>query len=180
MLAEIAQRCGTDKFEHEYCDHYETHLPDRVTHINLLEIGVAKGDSMRMWAEYYPQGNLVGIDNNPDILNIPQEGFRLIHGDGTKWSNDLLGAMKLDVVVDDGSHNASDIFKSFTALWPTIVPGGWYIIEDLTTQFDAFWGGSETGSKVTETIYDMLIQTIKHQELSELHAYGQIVFMRKM
>jgi len=42
---------------------------------------------------------------------------------------------KFDVVIDDGSHVPSHQLTSFESLWPSIVPGGFYFIEDVFTSY---------------------------------------------
>lgn len=42
---------------------------------------------------------------------------------------------KFDVVIDDGSHVPSHQLISFESLWPSIVPGGFYFIEDVETSY---------------------------------------------
>lgn len=71
-----------------------------------------------------------------------------------------------DMIVDDGSHGPSHIFATLTALWPTIKPGGVYIVEDLGLHW---W--PNRGAKWTEysldapaplavPLYQRLIHTI--------------------
>ena len=42
---------------------YDKHFaPFRDQNINILEIGVLRGGSMRMWEKYFPKANIFGID----------------------------------------------------------------------------------------------------------------------
>ena len=55
-LTDIANKCKTDKgteyFEaHGYTEIYNDYISD-TDNINLLEIGIWHGDSVRMWNEY--------------------------------------------------------------------------------------------------------------------------------
>ena len=46
-----------------YGDIYDKHFaPYRDQQINILEIGVLKGGSMRIWEKYFPKANIFGID----------------------------------------------------------------------------------------------------------------------
>ena len=49
-----------------YMKNYEDYLgPLRNTEVKLLELGIAKGDSLRHWSEWFPKGQIVGLDVNP-------------------------------------------------------------------------------------------------------------------
>ena len=53
-LLEIAKKYPTSKNNHgfiEIYDRYFSHLKDQK--INILEIGIERGDSLRMWREYF-------------------------------------------------------------------------------------------------------------------------------
>ena len=47
----------------------------------------------------------------------------------------------LDIVIDDGSHVASDQIASFKTLFPLLAPDGVYIIEDLHAAYCQEFGG---------------------------------------
>ena len=51
----------------------------------------------------------------------------------TTLLNEIVKEMpkKWDIIVDDGSHDYSHIITSFEYLWPHVVDGGLYVIEDL-------------------------------------------------
>lgn len=158
-LDAIAIRNGTDKATvftrtyakpHGYTPHLEVFFaPMRDKEIRLLEIGVGGGESVRTWLEYFSQAQVFGIDfvqdtnpwNNPK--EKPHERYSFCHGDqscSTFWACYLanLGDGKFDVVIDDGSHLAPDIMKTFDVLWPRLNSGGIYEIEDLGAAPEAF------------------------------------------
>lgn len=181
-LAEIAERTGTDKLLHGYCPHYEDHLRHlRNEPIELLEVGVYQGQSLRMWAEYFRHAEIEGLDIDTGIVIDPEtldERVTLISGD----VKDFVAERHYDVVIDDGSHHAADIVAAVDRLWPYVKLGGWYVIEDLQTQFSAQWGGgpfSPALVKVRNAMYELL-----HDQpecpLVEMHVYPQIVFLRKV
>ncbi len=172
-LAELAKKHGTDKHEHGYCAHYQHHIPKLEG--KLLEIGIQDGASLRTWQDFYPEAEVIGIDNNPVCMI---DGLDCVLGDVTK-PEDVDRFNDLDVVIDDGSHNSHEICAAFQLLWPKLNPGGWYVIEDLATQFNEAWGGSEAGSSATNFLHKQLDKTWLNQNVSELHAYEEIVFMRK-
>ena len=75
-LNKIAQSYGTDKSSdiHNYCVKYEKYLPfNRYDYLNILEIGILNGKSLKTWKEYYYRSNIVGIDINPDCKQYEEE-----------------------------------------------------------------------------------------------------------
>ena len=56
-----------------------------------------------------------------------------------------------DIIIDDGSHVPSHQKITFEALWSSVVPGGYYVIEDLETSYwketAEIYGYTFTGQK---------------------------------
>ena len=137
-LNDIGLKYGADKSSrfHNYLDFYESVLPDRSFKGRLLEIGVMDGLSVRMWREYYPDAEIIGIDikdmshmHNSD-WQVP-ESVKLLTLDGTK-AKDMKPLGKFDIILDDGSHYWADQQKSFELLYYSqLNEGGIYILEDL-------------------------------------------------
>lgn len=148
ILDEIGLRLNADKSSrfHNYLGFYEKNLPGRDFKGRLLEIGVMDGLSMRMWQEYYPHAEIVGIDIKPNMASymhnehwqVP-ESVKLLTLDGTRGDHtEQLGMF--DIIIDDGSHYMKDQQKSFQLLYPhQLNPGGLYIIEDLWTSYIEFY-----------------------------------------
>jgi len=141
-LDQLALKHATDKssHDHDYCRHYEHLLsPLPAAPFTLLEIGVAYGASLRMWAEWLPQATIIGLDNDADrpCWRGDPPRIQVIIGDQTSPHD--LTLLKthgpFQVIVDDGGHLPHQHLASFDALWPALSPGGWYIIEDLPTVF---------------------------------------------
>lgn len=138
-LNEIGLRLNADKSSrfHNYLDFYEKMLPGRNFKGRLLEIGIMDGLSMRMWREYYPKAEIVGIDifNKDHLYNEPWDvpaSVKLLELDGTK-KEQMQPLGLFDIIIDDGSHYTADQQKSLEILYPQLSPGGAYIIEDLWT-----------------------------------------------
>lgn len=127
-LSELAIKYGTDKgvMKHNYMPFYEQYLPKNPK--KLLEIGVLRGASIRMWKEWFPETEIHGLDlfeDNPipDIENV------VFHkGNQCDWLMlDFLRKENFDVIIDDGSHGSRDQMITFYGLFN----GGQYYIEDL-------------------------------------------------
>lgn len=149
-LDTIGLKYGADKSSkfHNYLDFYQEQLPDRGFSGRLLEIGVMDGLSMKMWREYYPKAEIVGIDIKPmdhmhnDDWQVP-ESVKLIECDGTdpKQSNKL---GMFDIIIDDGSHFWADQQKSFEIFYYNqLNDGGVYILEDLWTSYIDYYANAK-------------------------------------
>lgn len=125
-LHELAIKYGSDKAEHGYCEFYEEHLPKSPK--KILEIGVLKGASIRMWREWFPETEIHGLDlfienPMPDI-----EGAIWHKGNQCDWQLlELLRKENFDVIIDDGSHCSRHQMITFFGLFN----GSQYYIEDL-------------------------------------------------
>src|SRR5215203_706034 len=72
-LCDLAEKYGTDKGPsgHNYTPYYEEYLQHRrFRALTLLELGVWKGASLRMWRDYFPSATIVGIDNKDRRVRI--------------------------------------------------------------------------------------------------------------
>ena len=128
-----------------FAPHYDrlfSHLRDQP--INLVEIGVGGGESIRAWLDYFPKAHIFGVDivANTNIFNTEGdaiERYTFMHGDQSMpsfWEEFLSEhGGGLSIVCDDGSHISKDIFTTWNALWPEVKSGGFYAIEDLNTSY---------------------------------------------
>ncbi|MCX2192385.1 class I SAM-dependent methyltransferase [Pantoea agglomerans] len=97
---------------------------------NLLEIGVQNGGSLEIWSKYFPNAeNIVGCDINPDCARLEYENKSikvLIGNSSTLEIKNKISEItpSYNLIIDDGSHNSSDIIKSFFTLLP-YTGAGW-------------------------------------------------------
>lgn len=134
-LTEIANNHNCDKgtfaYEaHGYTEVYNKYIPSK-NFYKLLEIGVWKGDSLRMWKEYNPELMVHGVDINPLVEHV--EGAIIHKGSQSDYGfiTKLVMDVSPDFVIDDGSHKYSDIMSSFMFIFPLLKKGAYYFIEDL-------------------------------------------------
>lgn len=164
---------------HNYLPFYERHIVPAEVH-RLTEIGVWTGGSLRMWARWIPGAEIIGIDNEPQNYVVPSENAPenvvFIEGDATAiepWSTDVL--------IDDGSHHGDDQLAAWERWWPMVSPGGWYVIEDLETVWhDEFRDGPGMLSFIGHRTGDALRHRSVGTGVAEVHAYEQILFVKKI
>lgn len=128
----LAYKYDTDKGSHNYCPHYERFISEfRFLPITMIEIGVAQGNSLRMWREWMPGATIYGMDIN-GYDGIAGE-FMVIRGhqnDEHDLGELLKTTGKPNLVIDDAGHDPEHQRTSFNYLFPKMITGGWYVIED--------------------------------------------------
>jgi hypothetical protein len=152
----LAALCGTDKYgAHDYTPVYhELMARSRRKPVRLLEIGVGGyqgglgGESLLMWAAYFPKGKVYGIDLH-DKTALSRGRITVLQCSQT----DRPGLVRIgethgpfDFIIDDGSHASPHQIESFRILWPFIKDRGLYIIEDVQTSYWPSFGGGALGS----------------------------------
>ncbi len=142
-LEEIGRSYGTDKSSlgHGYLDFYERFLRQlRFSEVRLLELGVQGGPSLRMWKEYFERGHIVGMDIDPACAKWAEDRIEICIGDAGA-PKDLLEVNEafgpFDIINDDASHLPSDQITAFSTLFPYLKFGGYYILEDVVTDYAA-------------------------------------------
>lgn len=127
---------------HSYIPEYEKlFAPYRDKKINILEIGIAYGESLELWDKYFNNANVFGADiHDIEIFSDKfkpggykdDERFTIWISDATKPEFlDVIGDTKFDILIDDGSHRLYDQIATYELLKDRMNPGGLYIIEDV-------------------------------------------------
>ncbi|SKA42105.1 Methyltransferase domain-containing protein, partial [Enhydrobacter aerosaccus] len=144
----------SDKWE-QYLYIYEVELRRLVAQakpLELLEIGVQNGGSLEVWREFLPPGSTItGIDTDLHCRQLSFGNKIEVHiGNAANAAEleHLLGDKRFDVIVDDGSHQQSDILATFGALFPRLANGGKYIVEDLHS---SYWRSHQGGYRKAGT-----------------------------
>jgi len=138
-LDKIAIIYNTDKSSkvHDYCKYYEPYFrPLKDKKINILEIGVRYGASIRTWLEYFPYAEIYGIDIKQGCKKLERIMDRVHIFIGRQEDQNFLTTslenIKFDIIIDDGSHYDDHQFITFNTLFDTHLNSkGLYIIEDL-------------------------------------------------
>jgi len=171
--------------------------------LNILEIGVGNGASLKLWESFFPAANIIGLDINEKLLSLnrPRVEVRMLNaGVPLRWQQFLETPRKFDIIIDDGSHCLDDVLCAINHMWETVTPGGLYIIEDLGCQaFDSApiktaqdavdaklrWGNSFCGQMVDfHAAHDSESLTVypsqnRHENTAGLSGQCLVVFQKK-
>jgi SAM-dependent methyltransferase len=121
--------------DHSYLSgYYEHEFKDNTRNVNLLEIGVAQGDSLRLWSEWFTEGKITGIELNNALPRplLNHSRVDLIIADG--FSDETINRFEdnsFDYIIDDGPHTLTSMVISVQKWINKVKPGGKLIIEDV-------------------------------------------------
>tara|TARA_R110000868_G_scaffold2821_1_gene19524 strand:+ start:1125 stop:1724 length:600 start_codon:yes stop_codon:yes gene_type:complete len=158
---------GTDKNTcHSYIENvYEKEFEIyREKKIDLLEIGIETGGSLKLWKEYFLNSeSIVGVDITDAKID---QRYKNIDG-VTMYFDDAYNKRfsdkfeQFDIIIDDGPHTLESQLKCIELYLPKLKKNGIFIIEDIqgTTHFDIF------RQKVTETVTDIGEYSIENIDL---------------
>jgi hypothetical protein len=183
-----------------YLQIYELYFEHRRNKkIDLLEIGVRRGESMDLWYKYFSNGEFFGIDVAETWwLTLLYENVHYIHADATKPEvlEHFDEQQSFDIIMDDGSHINKDIISSFEIFWPRLKSKGVYVIEDLynsygrpnqlTPEIEQILGGSRgIEQNNREQLREWLNQIEKNlnnsqQDILYIHHWDSIIVIGKV
>lgn len=135
---------------HAYTDFYEHFLgPWRNNVQGVFECGIGTTDqsiqsnmgsqgtpgaSLRMWRDLFPNANIYGADIDKNVL-FTEDRIQTYWVDQTnRGSVESLSRSlpkDLDLIIDDGLHDATAAITLFKGVFGNLRPGGVYIVEDV-------------------------------------------------
>lgn len=169
-LHEIGLKYGTDKSTtHNFTPAYDAYLsPLRNQSLNLLEIGISEGPSLKMWEEYFQKGQITGVD----ILeksHMNTERIRTMVINQEKEDELLSIPGKFNIIIDDGGHTMYQQQLTLKVLFDLKLKyGGIYILEDLHTSKN-FYYNSHGSNNLNNTLN--LLEDLKNGKLRENNQY---------
>lgn len=159
----------SDKWDF-YLHVYESILaPYKNWAISLLEIGIQNGGSLEIWNEFFENAKVIvgcDIDEKCGELEFASKKIRLAIGDvKLKQTQDLISSYstKYDIIIDDGSHKSSDIIQTFCTLFPRLIHGGIYIVEDMHCSYWKDWEGGLDETKSSVSFFKSLIDLLNYE-----------------
>jgi len=118
---------------HTYLETYDRLFEPFRNGCTMLEIGLAMGDSIKLWDRYFENSKIIGVDisvvfepeqykNEVEILELDATTPKIL---------DYIDDNSLQIVVEDASHMEADSIKMFNHLKPKMAKGGLYFVEDV-------------------------------------------------
>ena len=123
----------TDKGkEHSYLDVYtELFTPFKDEKINLIEIGIYLGGSIRLFEDWFSQANIIGYDVTLEYLRVPLSRSKKIIKNCMEFGLDEFKDYPPHIIIDDASHILEQQLKMIEICYPQLLEGGMLIIEDV-------------------------------------------------
>ena len=203
ILQEISLKYGSDKIEHGYINTYESYFSEiKDKKLKILEIGIADGKSLLTWSDYFKNSIIVGLDiHKIDVIEkkLDRENIKIHQGSQSDeiFINKIIKQYNsFDIIIDDGSHLSKDVKKSFHLLFPHLNNDGIYVVEDMQTSYNHFFGGNPFDLKYSNShmnFFKNLTDRLNYQEIANpfyttkdydaqitnISFYHNLVFVRK-
>jgi SAM-dependent methyltransferase len=151
-LCELGKKYDTDKSSqrsnvtdsrhcHPYTLFYDSLFKNKRNDcLNIAEIGILEGSSLRMWQEYFPSSNVYGFEYSDDYINkfknlynndrVTLAKIDVTQSDSIKNSFNSMDKL-YDIVIEDTTHHFEDQIRVIENMYQHIKPGGIIIIEDI-------------------------------------------------
>ena len=122
----------TDKgLQHSYLDVYtELFEPLKDEKINLIEIGIYLGGSIRLFEDWFTQANIIGYDVTFEFIRVPFKSKKILKN-CMDFSLDEFKDNPPHIIIDDASHVIEQQLKMVEICYPQLQEGGILIIEDI-------------------------------------------------
>lgn len=145
--------CYTDKWYpfHSYFGYYDKELAEYKKNVRMLEIGVCWGSSINIFAKYFDEYKIDGVDITTDwmdrsgnynkeiILANPNVNLHMdVNSRDVERANALYDNETFDVIIEDGDHSIEAQYETFVAYFPKTKKSGKYFIEDILDHNVAF------------------------------------------
>jgi len=191
-LDQLAIKHGTDKssLSHSYTKYYSMFFERyRYAYVNVLDVGTWTGASLKMWKEYFENGNIYGLDYE-DKSQYDEDRIQTFIADQSVPEQliDVISKIpELDIIVEDGSHRSPHQILTFATLFPHLKAGGYYVTEDVLTSYNStFCKPNEMSfieyvkGLVGNVQMDGIIDDLVSDKYKALKKYGGNYFQRKI
>lgn len=174
-LNNLTDTYDTDKIENaSYLSNYQEFFSELAqAEICLLELGIHRGGSLKLWKDYFPKGLIVGLDI--DAVELSDKSGRIRTYQGSQDDTALLDKIGretapsgFDVIIDDCSHIAALSRVSFWHLFERhLKSGGLYVIEDWGT---GYWDAWADGARYQ----------VSSKDQCHSHDFGMVGFIKEL
>ncbi len=119
--------------EPHFIEAYKKHF-EGIKPLRVLEIGVQNGGSLKIWRDFFPDAEIVGVDVDEKCKQYEGGNIKVVIGDQASVKFlETLG--NFDIIIDDGGHYMTQQQVSLKTLMLQLNKGGLYVIEDLHTSY---------------------------------------------
>lgn len=179
-LIDLVDNTKTDKNTiHSYLDLYHKLLESkRDSAKNVLEIGILKGGSIKLWHDYFLNAQIYGLDiiHEKDVWEEIKNKDRIHLYTETDAYNETFvqnefvdNSLSFDFILDDGPHTLESMVKCIELYTPLLSQKGLLVIEDIQKP--------EWINTLANTVPDYLKKYIKVYDLRQNKGrYDDLVF----
>lgn len=139
-LVDLVDNSKTDKnTDHSYLPVYDALFRSKkYAKINILEIGIYAGGSIKLWHDYFTNGHVYGIDTvnriyhfYPSLCNNANVTLFFADAYNEQFVTDNLQQYKFDFIIDDGPHTLDSMIFCLQHYCNLLTDDGVLIIEDI-------------------------------------------------
>jgi hypothetical protein len=146
-LIDLADNTRTDKYTiHTYLGVYDDLLKHKKeTALNVLEVGIDRGGSIKMWHDYFPHAVVHAVDIMPyekvwselkdkeriKLYTSSMLNMTRVDAYDPDWVKKTFGGIKFDFMLDDGPHTLDSMVSFLNLYLPLLAPDGVLLIEDV-------------------------------------------------
>lgn len=147
----------------------------------ILEIGTYAGESTKVFSTAFPDAQILTLDLNLRSIdfssypNVKYERADQADPDGLLATVTRIFPKGVHLVIDDASHQGGLSAMTFGALFPHLVSGGAYFVEDWGT---GYWDSFIDGSRYQSFPLDFLSNSAPKRLPS--HDFGMVGFVKSL
>jgi hypothetical protein len=182
----------TDKIGNGFIPDYERiFAPFREWPVRLLEIGVFRGGSCRLWSDFFshPETRIIGIDlalpGDTEHVNPKITLKQCDQNDSAALAGIAKSFGDFDIIIDDGAHRFAETLNCYKVLFEHVRLGGYYVIEDWGVGYwkdqqktYGDWKGNTMVTLITSIMLDIPKAQIAGYQII-LDAHKSLAFFRK-
>ena len=181
FLNTLVEADGTTKLFFFYENYDRFFSQNEFCPLSILEIGVFKGVSTKIFSRSFPAAKIVAVDKNlPDIDFSQFPNVTYLQADQAN-QNEFHAIINahfpdgIDLVIEDASHIGTLSRATFQAVFPFVKTNGIYIVEDWGT---GYWDTWVDGGRFQEYPLNFHDNNIPRRIPS--HDFGMVGFVKSL
>jgi hypothetical protein len=86
-----------------------------------------------MWKSFFRRAHIIGVDIQPACERFASDRVTIEIGsqENPEFLARLCAAYPPTIIIEDGSHLAHHVIYTFERMYPSLLPGGFYVAEDM-------------------------------------------------